>query len=242
MSNFYMDAHMNFDLYKNSDLILDEIERNHSYTIAMTNLPELYERYHLKYQGFKYIRIALGLHPELAFQYKYQIDTFRRLVNSTRFIGEIGLDFTTQDKENRKAQIEVFSAIISMCKSPKKILSVHSRRAEKECIEIMGDFPGKVILHWYSGSMYILKNAVERGYYFSINHQMILTNNGRKIINQIPMSQILIESDAPFTNGLSAKYSLSFMKEIYLYLSSSKGLSFSDTQYAIKNNLRRVLT
>ena len=129
-----------------------------------------------------------------------------------------------------------------MCKSPKKILSVHSRRAEKECIEIMGDFPGKVILHWYSGSMYILKNAVERGYYFSINHQMILTNNGRKIINQIPMSQILIESDAPFTNGLSAKYSLSFMKEIYLYLSSSKGLSFSDTQYAIKNNLRRVLT
>ena len=83
----------------------------------------------------------------------------------------------------------------------------------------MGDFPGKVILHWYSGSMYILKNAVERGYYFSINHQMILTNNGRKIINQIPMSQILIESDAPFTNGLSAKYSLSFMKEIYLYLS-----------------------
>ena len=71
---------------------------------------------------------------------------------------------------------------------------------------------------------------------------MILTNNGRKIINQIPMSQILIESDAPFTNGLSAKYSLSFMKEIYLYLSSSKGLSFSDTQYAIKNNLRRVLT
>ena len=98
------------------------------------------------------------------------------------------------------------------------------------------------LIPYQSGSMCILKNAVERGYYFSINHQMILTNNGRKIINQIPMSQILIESDAPFTNGLSAKYSLSFMKEIYLYLSSSKGLSFSDTQYAIKNNFRRVLT
>ena len=49
MNQFLMDAHMHFDLYKKREVGLSYIEENHSYTIAVTNLPELYERYYRRY-------------------------------------------------------------------------------------------------------------------------------------------------------------------------------------------------
>ena len=45
MSNFKFDTHMHFDLYEERDKILNYVEANKSYTIAVTNLPDLYERY-----------------------------------------------------------------------------------------------------------------------------------------------------------------------------------------------------
>lgn len=242
MTDFFMDAHMHFDLYKRKELVLDYIEKKHSYTIAVTNLPELYERYYLKYHDYKYIKIALGIHPELVFQYKQQFEIFKKLFNTTRYIGEIGLDFTTPNEENKNAQREVFSRIISMCNdSTDKILTIHSRRAEKECLEIMKDFSGKVIMHWYSGNLTMLREAIKRGYFFSVNHQMTFSNNGRKIIDEIPLNRILIESDAPFTRGLSANYSIEFMNDVYSYLSRTRGLSLIEIQQVIKNNFRSVL-
>lgn len=162
-----MDAHMHFDLYKSRQKILDYIESNGSYTIAVTNLPELYERYYQQYDQYKYIKIALGFHPELVFQYMRQIEVFRKLVTTTRYIGEVGLDFTTQDNANRNAQRNIFSEIIDVCNEhSNKILSVHSRRAEKECLEVLKRYKGKTILHWYSGNINILSEAIERDYFF----------------------------------------------------------------------------
>ena len=64
-------------------------------------------------------------------------------------------------------------------------------------------------MHWYTGTLRNLEIALSRGYYFSINHQMIKSQNGRNIINRIPMDRILLESDAPFTSGLNLNYNLS---------------------------------
>jgi len=78
-------------------------------------------------------------------------------------------------------------------------LTIHSRRAENDLLDILGDdFPGKVILHWYSGSIKNLERAISRGYYISINYQMTKSKNGQKIIDYTPNNQILLESDGPF--------------------------------------------
>ena len=45
MNEFLMDAHMHFDLYKDKIEVLHYIEAVKSYTIAMTNLPDIYNRY-----------------------------------------------------------------------------------------------------------------------------------------------------------------------------------------------------
>ena len=58
------------------DNTVNEIERNHIFTIAVTNLPILYSKLKNRINS-KFIRPALGFHPELLFQYqKYIPDMF----------------------------------------------------------------------------------------------------------------------------------------------------------------------
>jgi len=242
MRNFSMDAHMHFDLYKDRDKVVSFIEENESYTIAMTNLPVLFEKYMKNYCGYKYMKLALGFHPELAYEYQQQLSTFFQNLGKTRYIGEIGLDFTLNNSDNRYCQVKVFTAIVEACSHfNDKILSVHSRKATKDVIDILENYTGKVILHWYTGNLRDLQIAIDRGYFFSINHQMIRSTAGKKIIDLIPLDKILIESDAPFTYGLNDHYDLNFLDDVYAYLSDRHTVSIETFQRGLKNNFQTLL-
>lgn len=60
MFEFNMDAHMHFDLYENRDEVLKYIESKKSYTIAVTNLPDLFLKYIKEYKDKKFVQFALG--------------------------------------------------------------------------------------------------------------------------------------------------------------------------------------
>ena len=241
MFEFNMDAHMHFDLYENRDEVLKYIESKKSYTIAVTNLPDLFLKYIKEYKDKKFVQFALGFHPELVMEYKNQQAIFKQLVDETRFIGEIGLDFTNTSDREKEDQMAVFQNILSWCTDKKKILSIHSRAASKEVIAMLDGFNGKVILHWYSGRIVDLETAISKGYYLSINHQMIESENGRRIVHKIPVDRILIESDAPFTKGLKREYSLFFNDKVYQYLANRYNQSIDMVKKRIKANFAEVL-
>lgn len=243
MTKFNMDAHMHFDLYKNRQAVLNYIDEHKSYTIAVTNLPSLYKRYYEEKWNYKYIRLALGFHPELVAQYDNQIEMFKELFRTTRFIGEVGLDYSIKNAEKQKKQRDIFKQIVDLCqKDGNKIMSVHARKAENDCLNILDGFEGKVILHWYTGDLENLKNALSQGYFFSINQQMIMSKKGRDIINIIPLDRIVIESDAPFTVGLSSSYNLSFINDIIGYLSINKKVNTQKLYIQIKENFKKLLS
>lgn len=241
MFEFSMDAHMHFDLYENRDEILEYIESKKSYTIAVTNLSELFQRYDKKYADKKFVKIALGFHPELVAEYKYQQVLFHQLVDKTRFIGEVGLDFADASDKDKNSQIAVFQNILSWCTNKEKILSVHSRAASKEIISMLEGFNGKVILHWYSGRIVDLETALSMGYYLSVNHQMLESERGRNIVNKLPVDRILIESDAPFTKGMKSEYTLNFNEKVYLYLANRYNQKIDIVKKRIKANFAEVL-
>lgn len=237
---FLLDTHMHFDLYRDRNAVIDYVEAHASYTIGMTNLPTLFMRYEPIVRNRKYFRLALGLHPELAAEYRDQLAQFTKCVHMTKYIGEVGLDYTTSDMKNRAIQANVFSEIVRSC-TEKHILSVHSRRASADVLDILQHFPGKVILHWYSGNDCDLEKALERGYYFSINHQMVQSNHGQHIISKLPLNRLLIESDAPFSKGLRSNYSYDYIHTIYDYLKSSYELSESRIDELFRDNFKRIL-
>lgn len=199
MTHLY-DTHFHLDLQDDKSKAIENIAKNGIYTIAMTNLPDLYQKETLLYDQ-KYIRIALGFHPELVHEYPNKIPVMWKHLAEARYIGEVGLDFT--DKSHAKEQIAFFSELIARCKNDtNKIISIHSREAEKEVIDIIGtDFKFTPILHWYSGTIRNLKIACERGYYFSVNLSMTRTKKFAQMLECIPNDKLLLETDSPFTSN-----------------------------------------
>ena len=197
----FIDTHFHLDLWPDPKKLIDDIEKNRIYTIAVTNTPSVFSYTFELTKSSKYVRPGLGLHPELVFERYGELAQFHELINKTRYIGEIGLDFSVKDKTNHKLQRDVFEAIIEGCSLAKesKVLTIHSRKAEKEVLDTIGpSFPGKVILHWYSGSLKELRRAVDYGFYFSINSAMVRSKAGQRILAEIPLERILTESDGPF--------------------------------------------
>ncbi|BAD66617.1 conserved hypothetical protein [Shouchella clausii KSM-K16] len=243
VSDFYFDVHMHLDLYEDTEKIINQILNYKSYTIAVTNLPYLYDRAINKFGEQRYLRFALGLHPELLEQFPEQIPYFFERLEYCRYIGEIGLDFGKNNYKSKMLQIDTFEKIIKTCgKFENKILSVHSRKAEKEVIDIIGShFNGKIILHWYSGNMTELSRAIRNNYYFSINGDMLASKRGRDIVNKIPLERILIESDAPFTKDTRENYNILYINNLISNLSNIKKIDKHKMSNILKGNFSRLL-
>lgn len=196
MEHLY-DTHFHLDLQNDRVAAIREIEVHQIYTVAVTNLPDLYRKESSEIAS-KYIRFALGFHPELIHNYKSQIPLMWELLPEVRYIGEVGLDFVNITYKNE--QLDFFSELIERCRYDKnKIITIHSRRAVKQVLNIIGDrFRFKPILHWFTGSKEELLNAVENKFYFSVNESMLNTKKFQSMLPLIPKERLLLETDSPF--------------------------------------------
>jgi len=194
------DAHCHIDLYPDYRRELAAIAARRITTIAVTNTPSVFEMCERICGGNAFVHAALGLHPELAVEREHELPLLLRLIHRVRFIGEIGLDFTSRDPAVRATQVRIFTAVLAAARAVGgRVLSVHSRRAAAETVAIVGPrFPGAVILHWFSGSASVLGRAVRDGYYFSVNPAMIRSASGQAVIRAVPRERLLLESDGPF--------------------------------------------
>ncbi len=196
MEHLY-DTHFHLDLQKDRVAAIREIEEHQIYTIAVTNLPDLYRKESSEIAS-KYIRLALGFHPELIHQYKGQIPLMWELLPEARYIGEVGLDFV--DTTYKNEQIAFFSELIERCRFDRdKIITIHSRCAARQVLNIIGDnFRFKLIFHWFTGTKEELLTAIEKGCYFSINKSMMNTKKFQSMLSLIPDERLLFETDSPF--------------------------------------------
>jgi TatD DNase family protein len=91
------------------------------------------------------------------------------------------------------------------------------------------------IFHWYSGSISVLQNIIELGYYFSINSAMVHSENGKKIISKIPKKLILTETDFPYIENSS-------VNKVHNYLSKLWGMFEFEVEHIISSNFKKLIT
>lgn len=194
------DTHCHLDLYPDPHAIVREAERTQTYVVAVTNTPSVFQATQQLIGSSRFVRPALGLHPELAVERQGELPLFQQLLPQTRYVGEVGLDFVSSDKQVRLTQQRVFSQILEWSHlAGDKILTIHSRRAEKEVVEAIGtNFRGAAILHWYSGSLAVVEQALTNGLYFSINSAMTRSKRFPDLLRLIPIDRLLTETDGPF--------------------------------------------
>lgn len=196
----------------------------------MTNLPSHFQMGVNHIRRYKYIRLALGLHPLRATEHAKEYSKFKQYLDMTSYIGEVGLDFSREGFSTKEIQIKSFEFVLDCVKSKNKILSLHSRRAEKETLEILTEKGVEnAIFHWYSGSLSVLRDIVNAGFFFSINSAMIQSDNGKKIIENIPKELILTETDFPFIEN-------SNIEKVHSYLSTLWNLSVDKVEQVVSNN------
>ena len=175
--------------------------------LAMTTTPKAYDIETKKLSAYSNIRVALGLHPQLVSERLGELSLVDRGIESAKYIGEIGLDYSSRFCHSKTLQLEVFEHIIGWRRGLRhKVISIHSVRSARDVLDILKKFncaeQNVCILHWYSGSRQLLDEAIELGCYFSINSYMVNSANGMSLIKAMPVDKILLESDAPFISDI----------------------------------------
>lgn len=204
-----IDTHCHYDMMEYPEGYINKVEYTGNIVIGMTNLPSHFDMGYEHVCKYKNVRLALGFHPQLADNYKDELFLFEKYLGRTSYIGEIGLDFSSEYVSTKDIQISCLKNILEKLQGKNKIISVHSRRAERELFSLLLDYNIKnVIFHWYSGPLSLIPDIINEGYYFSINEAMTLSASGQKIINEIPLNRILTESDAPYNRKNNIKSAL----------------------------------
>lgn len=148
-----------------------------------------------------YASIGVSPHDAMAAPGGY-IEALQELSRNPRVvaIGECGLEYHYPVGPKEK-QIECFLKQIRLARELDKILIIHLREADEDFLRILQtEPPASAILHCFTASSRIMDACVERGYYISFSG-IITFKNARDlhaIAPQIPIKNLLIETDAPF--------------------------------------------
>ena len=241
-----VDFHCHLDLYPDHKAAVQNAEASGVFTLAVTTTPRAWPRNHELAQRTKYVRAALGLHPQLVAERENEIELWDCYLAKTRYVGEVGLDAGPRFFKSLDAQKRVFQHVLQRCaQAGDKIITVHSFRSAKMVLDLVeAHLPserGKIVLHWFTGTKSEAKRALELGCYFSINAAMLDNERHASTVECIPLERILTETDGPFTLAGDRPSQPSDVVGVVERLGDLHGRSASEMAEVIRNNLRMLL-
>jgi len=159
-----------------------------------------------EYSGLVYA--AVGIHPWNAVsQNETDVETVSEIATRHRreivAIGEIGLDrIYAKEEEHFRIQSEIFRKMLDLAERTGLAISVHSRGSIKEALEFIGTCRLKrVLFHWYSGPIKVLKEIISNGYKITVGPSLLYSKHIQEIVKSTPIECILTETDGPVTYG-----------------------------------------
>ena len=158
-------------------------------------------------QEHDFIYAALGVHPsDIADLTEESCEWIRQHLSDPKVVavGEIGLDYYwDKEPEVQARQREWFRYQLQLAKESALPVSIHSREAAADTMEIMKEaaadgIPG--VIHCYSYSKEQALEYVDMGYYIGVGG-VVTFKNARKLketVEAIPLERILLETDCPY--------------------------------------------
>lgn len=242
-----VDFHCHLDLYPDFEAAVAACERDAVYTLTVTTTPKAWARNQAVTSKTKYVRAALGLHPQLVAERASEIALWEELLPRTRYVGEVGLDAGPKFFRSFDAQRQVFERVLRICaRSGDKILTIHSVRATRQVLDMLeAHLPrgkGIPVLHWFTGTAAEARKAVDLGCYFSINRAMLADDKRRALVAGLPIDRLLTETDGPFTKTGDRPSTPSDVADVVLDLAALTKISPIEMAKTIGLNLRTMLS
>lgn len=147
------------------------------------------------------LKAAAGLYPTiLASDQADDMVTFiRRNRSCLVAIGEVGLDYwVVKADSEREMQRAILKRFIELSKSLNLPLNLHSRSAGHHAIALLLENNAtRVQMHAFDGKASAALPAVEAGYFFSIPPSVVRSRQKQKLVRQLPLACLLVETDSP---------------------------------------------
>jgi len=175
-------------------------------------------------EAFHLVYAAVGFHPTdldkfsaTTFEQTQKLAVHRKVVA----IGEIGIDYYwVKEREKRTFQHEALRRQLAFAASINKPVVIHMREEEDawfgqasvDLLKILGEWHSKLrienhplaekpgVLHSFNGNLETAQKAMALNFYIGVTGPVTYKNaeEKRRIIGQLPLDRLLIETDAPF--------------------------------------------
>ncbi|MDA3836973.1 MAG: TatD family hydrolase [Nanoarchaeota archaeon] len=208
------------------------------------NIPSLTKSLEIAKQYPEIVKFSAGLYPEETLK-ESDFDELKEFVTKNIqdvfAIGEIGMDFS-HPIPSRELQGKIFRKQLDLAQELNLPVSIHTRKAEKEIIEILKEYRNvKKILHCFSGKFKLIKEANEIGCYFSIPTNIVRSEHFQKMASELPKEKILTETDTPFLSPHKDKNNEpAFVVESLKMFSLLWKQLYEDVDKQIDNNYEKV--
>lgn len=238
------DTHCHLERFRRPQDVLARSVEAGVRVIAVTSRPSDFRMLFPLYGRREGVRLALGLHPlEVAkVDLESEMALFSGYAAHTSYIGEVGLDFSRDGRGSLVKQEKAFDAILAIPGVTEKILSVHSRGAAKEVITRLRQAgASRVVLHWFTGGIRDLDDALDAGFYFSINPVMTRSVKGRTIIDRLASARVLVESDGPYARIDGRELEPRDVCLAFGYLAKQWQMTSDEVSAEVAENLRHLI-
>ncbi len=204
-----IDTHCHLDQYENPRDIIARAEAvgvGHVIAVGM-HVTQFMKVLDLATQ-FQTIRPALGIHPQevqdypaIAKEFPHFADFIRKNATKLVAIAEIGLDHHfVKDSKLWPLEEQIIQEMLPIAEKNTLPVSLHVKDAEMRVLDLLVSYSlPAVVIHWFSGPADAYKEAIDRGYYFSIPQAILYSPIVQKTAQETPLEQLLLESDGPAT-------------------------------------------
>lgn len=239
-----IDFHCHLDLYPDALKLLPIVAARNLFTLVVTTSPKAWRATSKIFAGYENIKVAVGLHPEIAEQKSGERLLLLSCIPEAKYVGEIGLDGSSKYRESLSLQESILNDTLIECeRAGGKILSLHSRNASSRVLDLVEKNCRKstVVLHWFSGSISEARRAQDMGCWFSVGPAMLRGAKGRSLLDILHLNRVLPETDGPFTMNHSAPLMPWEAIGIVDTLVPIWGIPKEDVILQIRNNLTTLI-
>jgi TatD DNase family protein len=236
-----IDTHCHIDQFADPLAIARSAEKRAITTVAVTNLPSHYTLSLPHLRAFRHVHSALGLHPLAARSHHRELPDFLRLAASARFVGEVGLDFSKAGLETRDIQLESFRRIAEFLAGGAHFVTIHSRAAETQVIEILSETGLRpVVFHWFTGGKAALRSLLAAGHYLSVNTAMTTSRKWCEMFADVPIERVLTETDGPHAKCGDRPAEPTDISRVITWLAQQWRMEQPEAESAVLRNYKRL--
>lgn len=164
-------------------------------------------------------------------------------------VGETGLDYF-YSAETKDIQKQSFIDHIKAANAVSKPLIIHTRNAHKDTIDLLNQYrdPNTIgVLHCFTESLEMAKEAIEMGFYISISGIVTFASAKelQETVKQIPLDRLLIETDSPWLAPVphrGKENEPANVVDVAYFIAELRGISVTELAAATTANFYRLFS